>query len=352
MKKQTNAALVIAGGRSTRFWPVGRSARPKPLFSVEGNRSLILDTIDRLQPLIPVERIFVLVTQNQRKAFERELKGKIAPHNLIVEPEGRGTMVAIAYGFAMIMQRCGDDIVIVTTPADHYIPQAAAFRATIGRALRVAGSVGRIVVIGVKPTRPEVGYGYVQVGAPLRMGFEVMGFIEKPPLDRAQQMILSGQFLWNAGIFAMTPATLASELNARLPMLAAAMSRFPLMKPRDLHAVYRQLEAASFDREIAEKSDKLTGVEANFDWHDVGSWSGLWTALRGKATNVISGGIIIDDVEGVLARGGKRLMVLLGVKDLVAVDTDDAILIASRARSQDISRVLKTLRDRGLERYL
>jgi mannose-1-phosphate guanylyltransferase len=351
-KKIDAAALIIAGGRSTRFWPEGRADRPKPLFSVTGDSSLILDTIARIQPLIPRERIFVLVTDGQRRAFRSELRGTIAPHNLIIEPEGRGTTVAIAYGSAMIAERFGKDVIIVTTPADHYIPQANAFRSTIGKAIRAASEARAIVVVGVKPTRPETGYGYQQVGQRIKGGFKVARFIEKPPLERARRMLLSGQFLWNAGIFAMSPAVLLIEMQQHLSPLAAAMERFAKMKLQELRSVYRQFDVASFDREIAEKSNNLVGVRAKFEWHDVGSWHGLWTAMRGSNSNVISDGIVTDDVQGVLARGGKRLMVLLGVKDLVAVDTDDAILIASLSRSQELSRVLETLRQRGLQSYL
>jgi mannose-1-phosphate guanylyltransferase len=207
-------------------------------------------------------------------------------------------------------------------------------------------------VIGIKPTRPETGYGYQQVGPPTKGGFKVNRFIEKPPLERARRMLLSGQFLWNAGIFAMSPAVLLTEMRQHLPTLAAAMERFATMKPRELRAIYRQFQVGSFDCEIAEKSHNLVGVGAKFEWHDVGSWHGLWAALRGSNSNVISGGIVTEDVQGVLARGGKRLMVLLGVRDLVAVDTDDAILIANRSRSQELSRVLAKLRQRGLQSYL
>jgi mannose-1-phosphate guanylyltransferase len=273
LTKKSNAALIIAGGRSTRFWPEGRADRPKPLFSVTGDSSLILDTVARLQPLIPCERIFVLVTEGQRKAFHSELQGTIAPRNLIIEPEGRGTAVAIAYGFAIIAERFGKDAIIVTTPADHYVPQANAFQSTIGKAIRVASDARAVVVIGIKPTRPETGYGYQQVGQPIKGGFKVARFIEKPPLERARRMVLSGQFLWNAGIFAMSPAVLLSEMRQHSPTLAAAMGRFARMKPRELRAVYRQFEVASFDCEIAEKvTTSLASVQSSS-----GTMSGVGT---------------------------------------------------------------------------
>ena len=353
MRRNINyAALIIAGGRSTRFWPVGRIDRPKSLFSITERNSLIIDTISRLQPLVSVERIFVLVIKSQLLAFETELKNIISPHNLIVEPEARGTTVAIAYGLATIAARCGKETIVVVSPADHYVPQPAAFRTTIGKALRLAANARAIVVIGIKPTRPETGYGYLKIGAPFGLGFKVARFIEKPPLEGARRMSSSGQFLWNAGIFVMNTTVLLMELRECSPALAADVERFASMTPRQLMAAYTRFELASFDREVAEKSSRLIGIQAAFEWHDVGSWHGLWLAMRGKGSNVTSDRVVIDDIEGVLARGGQRLMVLMGVKDLVAIDTDDVILIASRSRSQEVPRVLEQLKKRGLQAYL
>jgi mannose-1-phosphate guanylyltransferase len=346
------SALIIAGGRGTRFWPESRAWRPKPLFSIDGRTSLLADTIARVAPVTGRARTFVLVSAGQRAIFRKALRGLIPPANLIVEPSGRGTAVAIAYGCATIAHRAVGGVVAVM-PADHYIKPPTAFCRTLGDAIALATTRRAVVVIGVVPDRPEPGYGYQQIGRKVGRGFEVVRFIEKPPLEAARRMIASGKFLWNAGMFVMDVATLTSELDQHAPGLAAAMHEFAGAPAAKVARIYRRLDFDAFDRVVAEKSRNVLSVRARFRWHDVGSWEGLWEALSGRESNVLKGEVIALDCEGVLARGGdKRLMVLLGVKDLVAVDTGDALLIASRKNSQDLRRVVDELARRRLGRYL
>jgi mannose-1-phosphate guanylyltransferase len=352
VKAAQPSALIIAGGRGTRFWPESRAWRPKPLFSIDGRTSLLADTIARVAPLVGRARTFVLVSADQRSIFRKALRGLLAPSNLIVEPSGRGTAVAIAYGFTTIAHRAGEGVVAVM-PADHYITPPAAFRRTLGDAIELAATRRAVVVIGVVPDRPEPGYGYQQIGRPVGRGFQVVRFIEKPPLEEARRMVASGKFLWNAGMFVMDTATLTSELEQHAPGLAGAMRELAGAPAAKVARIYGRLDFDAFDRVVAEKSPNVLSVRARFRWHDVGSWEGLWEALRGRESNVLKGEVIALDCEGVLARGGdKRLMVLLGVKDLVAVDTGDALLIASRKSSQDLRRVVDELARRRLDRCL
>ncbi len=295
----------------------------------------------------------MLVAADQRDAFRRALRGRIPPRNLIVEPAGRGTAIAIAYGAAVIARRLGTETIIAVMPADHYVTPATGFRSTISNAIALAAAHEAIVVVGVAPTRPETGYGYQQIGRAVGAGFKVDRFVEKPGPARARQMVKSGKFLWNAGIFVMRIATLARELAEHAPGLATAMSTLATLHAADLSRAYGKLEFDSFDRVVAEKSGRVLSVRARFRWFDVGSWEGLWEALSdGAAGNVTRGNVIAIDTDGVLARGGKRLMVLLGVSDLVAIDTGDAILIARRSQSQEVRRVPGELARRGLTRYL
>jgi mannose-1-phosphate guanylyltransferase len=347
------AALIIAGGRGTRFWPEARAGRPKPLFAIDGKTSLLEQTIARAQPLIPKDRIFVLVAAEQREPFRRALRGLIPPRNLIIEPAGRGTAVAIAYGGAVIAQRLGAETVVAVMPADHYVTPPAGFRTTIASAISLAASDAAIVVIGVTPTRPETGYGYQKIGEAIRDGFKVDSFVEKPAPARARQMVKSGRFLWNAGIFVMRIATLARELHEHARGLATAMGRLASLDAAALSRAYRKLDFDSFDRVVAEKSRHVLSVRAQFRWFDVGSWEGLWEAMSDDADgNATVGNVIALDAHGVIARGGERLMVLMGVSDLVAIDTGDAILIARRSQSQEVRRVPEELARRGLSRYL
>jgi mannose-1-phosphate guanylyltransferase len=349
------SALIIAGGKGTRFWPASREKRPKPLFSIDEGTTLLSETIARLQPLINRERIFVLVTVSQKKAFAEAIEGLIPRDNLILEPEGRGTTVAIAYGAAVIRKKFGEGLIAVM-PADHYIAPASGFRDTLAKALHLAISEKAIVVIGVTPTRADEGYGYQEVGANIGAkfynGYRVKGFVEKPKIAAAKKMVASKRFMWNAGMFVMTTATLERELTSHAPALVAAMEKLATRKGAALARLYRQLDFDSFDRVVIERASDVLGVKAEFSWHDVGTWEGLWEAMGGRDKNVTVGHVLSLDSNGVLAHSSSRLMVLLGVKDIVVVDTPDALLVIDRARSQETRRVTEELKRLGLERYL
>ncbi len=352
--RQQSSALIIAGGFGARFWPAARAGRPKPLFSLNGRTSLLDDTIARMQPLIAPERIFVLVPSELEDVFAGAVRDRIPRANLLLEPERRGTAVAIAYGCAIIKSRLGEGLIAVV-PADHYIHPAAAFRHTMAAGLRLAArrnSDGSIVIIGVPPTRPDTGYGYLETGARLQGGFKVRKFVEKPALTAARSMLRSGKFLWNAGMFLMSTATLESELARHCPRLLAALPTL-VSQAEGWEQLYKGLKFDSFDYEVIEKSRNVAAVRAAFSWNDVGSWDGLWQTLRDGAGNALSGTVVAMDSKQVLARGdGRRLMVLLGVEDLVVVDTPDALLVVSRGRTQDVKQVVKELRRRRLTGYL
>jgi mannose-1-phosphate guanylyltransferase/mannose-6-phosphate isomerase len=345
------AALIIAGGRGTRFWPASREHYPKPLFSIGDGATLIGETVARFQPLIPADRIFVLVTANQRQAFARELKDLTPRKNLILEPEGRGTTMAIAYGGAVIRKRLGEGVLAVVA-ADHYIAPAAGFRRTIAKAIALARREPAVVVIGIPPTRPDTGYGYQEAVERKGGGYKVKRFVEKPALPAAKRMLATGRYLWNASMFVMSSATLDRELEANAPALAKAAPGMAAMRPPALARAYRKFDLDSFDRVVLEHSRNVLGVRAEFSWHDVGTWEGLWEALGGREKNVTVGQVMALDSAGVLAHSNSRLMVLLGVNDIVAVDTPDAILIIDRGRSQETRRVTEELKRRGLDRFL
>ena len=345
------SALIIAGGSGTRFWPASRASRPKPLFSVDGRRTLLAETIRRLRPLVARDRIFVLAAQTHAAAFRRALRGLVPARNLIVEPAARGTAVAIAYGAAVIERRKGQGVVAVM-PADHLIEPAAGFRATLRDAAALASTEAAIVVIGVPPTHADPGLGYQKIGKAKGPGFVVDLFVEKPPIARARRMVDSGNYLWNAGMFVMSTATLDTELLATAPSLRRAIGAIVGGPAAQVARRYVKLVYDSFDREVVEKSRRVLGVRARFRWHDVGSWEGLRHALGGHARNILRGDVIALDSKRVIAQSGKRLMVLFGVDDIVAIDTDDAVLVAHRSRSQDLRRVSEELAQRGRHKYL
>jgi mannose-1-phosphate guanylyltransferase len=345
------SALIIAGGSGTRFWPASRASHPKPLFSVDGKRTLLAYTVLRLQPLASPSRIFVLAAASHAAAFRRALRGLIPPTNLIIEPAARGTAVAIAYGAAVIERRAGQGVIAVL-PADHLIEPAAQFRATLSAAAGLAAGNQSIVVIGVPPSHPEPGFGYLKVGHARGRGFVVERFVEKPALAIARRMVRSGKYLWNAGMFVFSTNTLDAELRRIVPSLRRSVRRLVSMPAKGVARGYLRLAFDSFDREVVEKSKQVLGVRARFAWHDVGSWEGLRHAIGGQEGRILRGNIIALDSDRVVAHAGKRLMVLFGAHDIVAIDTDDAVLVAHRSRSQDRRRVSEELSRRGLHKYL
>ncbi len=344
-------ALIIAGGRGTRFWPASREAKPKPLFSIDGKTSLLADTIARHLPLISRKRIFVLAAAAHQVPFRRALRGLIPSRNFIVEPEARGTAVAIAYGAAIIKRRLGDGV-IAAVAADHYIVTSAQYRRTLADAIGLAANKESIIAIGIPPTRPETGYGYQKIGPKVGAGFRIEKFVEKPPLATARRMVRRGRYLWNASMFVASTQTLAREFGMHSPALGIAAEKLARTARAKLARAYGRLRYDSFDRVIMEKSANVLGVRARFSWHDVGSWDGLWDAVGGAGGNVLRGNAITLDSERVLAHSDSRLMVLFGVRDLIVVDTGDAILVAHREMSPHVGRITQELERRGLRRYL
>ncbi len=348
---QRASVLIIAGGRGTRFWPASREATPKPLFSIDGKSSLLADTIARHARLIPRERTFVLAAAAHQRPFRRALRGLIPANNLIVEPQARGTAVAIAYGAAIIKRRLGHGI-IAAVAADHYIATAVQYRGTLADAIGLAAAHESIVAIGIPPTRPDTGYGYQKIGRRVGAGFQIEKFVEKPALAIARRMVRSGRYLWNASMFVASTRTLAREFGEHSPALGVAAERLARTPRTKLARGYGRLRYDSFDRVIMEKSANVLGVRARFSWHDVGSWDGLWDALGGAGGNLLRGNAIALDSERVLAFAQSRLLVLFGVRDLIVVDTADAILVANREQSPQLRRVTEELARRGLRRYL
>jgi mannose-1-phosphate guanylyltransferase len=226
------------------------------------------------------------------------------------------------------------------------------FRATLSAAAGLAAGNQSIVVIGVPPSHPEPGFGYLKVGHARGRGFVVERFVEKPALAIARRMVRSGKYLWNAGMFVFSTNTLDVELRRIVPSLRRSVQRLVSMPAKGVVRGYLRLAFDSFDREVVEKSKQVLGVRARFAWHDVGSWEGLRHAIGGQGGKILRGNIIALDSDRVVAHAGKRLMVLFGAHDIVAIDTDDAVLVAHRSRSQDLRRVSEELSRRGLHKYL
>jgi mannose-1-phosphate guanylyltransferase len=346
----------MAGGSGTRFWPRSRHHTPKQLLALHGGRTLLQETVARLAPEIPRSRVVVVTAGAHARAVRAQLPSLPAAR-VLVEPQGRNTAAAIAYAALHLAARAPDAAMAVL-PADHVIGEPAAFRRDLALALAVAERTDALVTIGIAPTHPETGYGYIRAAGAVpgtrgRVAW-VERFIEKPDRARAETLLAAGGVSWNAGIFAWRVERILAELRAHVPEivepLAAALGRGPAA----LRRAYARLPAVSIDTAVMERAARVAMVRARFPWSDVGSWAAvedLWRNGRGGA-NAVRGRALSIDSRGCVVDSPERLVALLGVDGLVVVDTPDAVLVCPKDRAQDVRLVVAELRRRGLTRYL
>ena len=347
-------AVVLAGGGGTRLWPLSRPERPKPFLRLLGDESLIQRTVARLSPLIPPGDVYVVAERRHLPLVAEQLPDVPAAH-LLGEPMGRNTAAAVALA-AEAIDRYDDEVMFIL-PADAHIEDEEGFRRALGIAAEAA-QTGALVTLGVTPNHPETGYGYVVARGPApdepaHRFLAVDRFVEKPTSDRAADLIATGLASWNAGIFAWTRATIRTSLEAYAPDIVGPLRAvFQSDGPHDLDAVYPHLRATSIDYAVMEPASvegSVAVVPMNVGWSDLGSWAALrdaWQARRGDASSdgTVGLGNRMDlDSEGSLVLGGDRLVVTIGVHDLIVIDTPDALLVCAAERSQDVREIAQKI---------
>ena len=348
--------VIMAGGSGTRFWPSSRKERPKQFLNILGDKPMIVETCDRLAPLARDEEM-VLVLGREHLEEASALLGTRKIH-MLAEPTGRNTAPCIGWG-AIYADHLGYKGPIAFLPADHFIRDAGALVADLKRAGELA-EAGGIVTLGIVPTRPETGYGYIRrsdtpVKSSEKPAYRVSAFVEKPDPERAAKYLTSGKYFWNAGIFVATAETITNQIERYLPKLYQGLARLKKTIGTDafmeeLETVYKGLEPISFDYGIMERTKAPVYVlPSECGWSDVGSWASLYE-LRDRDhdndRNLSSGDAFLIDCEGsfVSAQSG-RLVACLGLKNCLIVDTPDALLVADLDRSQDIRDIVKKLKD-------
>ena len=353
-------AIIMAGGSGTRFWPLSRRLKPKQLLALAGGeRSLLAETVARIAPLVPPERVIVVTARHLADATRADLPA-VPSRNVLAEPVGRNTAPCVGWAAAHIQRRDPDALVAVLA-ADHHITDEAAFLEVLGRALGAARE-GHLVTVGVTPTRPETGYGYLEVGAPLDEGVhQALRFVEKPTRERAEEFLARGTFLWNSGMFFFRAAAARAAVQAHLPDLGLALDALDQAaaeghEDEALERLYPTLPSVSFDHGVLERAARVAVVPGAFGWSDVGSWVTAWELApkdaRGNASTAPAD-VVFEDAAGcyVHAPPGK-VVALVGVEDLVVVDTEDALLVMPRHRAQDVRAVVEALRARGRDERL
>ncbi len=360
-EKLITHAVILAGGRGTRFWPRSRTRTPKQLLNIVGEETMLEQTVARLRPLIPAERIWTVTNAEQAAAVRKQVPDA-ARKRVLIEPKGLNTAVAIGLAAIHARHAARGDALLAVLPADHYITQPQKYREIVAAALDVAREPGRMVVLGIPPTRPETGFGYIE-----RMGeaiaakgfpvFAVKRFTEKPALAFAAEYVASGKYHWNAGMFFWRVSTFLENLKSFLPKTHAALEDLAGFigtrnYERRLRSMYQKLESISVDYAVLEPATRTEGpsrvfvIPAEIGWSDIGSWAAVYELLAKKSgENVLAGDGHTLDAEGNFLWAPSKFVAAIGVRDLIVVETPDALLICPRDRAQDVAKIVKHLED-------
>jgi mannose-1-phosphate guanylyltransferase len=373
--------VILAGGRGTRFWPLSRKRHAKQLLALDGKHTMIQQTVARLAPMAAPSRFWIIANDDLRPAILRQLP-KLHAKQIIAEPVGRNTAPAIGLA-AFLLLRHDPDAVLGLFPSDHVIADPAQYRATLSRGIEIAAAGENIVVLGIRPTRPETGYGYIEVGAPYAdsreeggahdrpsaLPLRVRRFTEKPDLGLARQFLDAGNYFWNSGIFLWRADTLANALREHLPKTALLLEKIAAAYgtrkfAETFRKLYPKCENISIDYAVleprsakGEAQSRIVCLPSDFGWNDLGSWTALHEhhvakAKRGGGNPVSTSGRFALNAQNNYVHVLGKFVALVGVSNLVIVETEDALLITTLDQSQDVGKVVKHLDEKKLHKLV
>ena len=351
--------VVMAGGSGTRFWPLSRMERPKQFINVSGKDILLNETIARMDGLIKRENVYVVTGRKNRKLVEEEILNGIPFSNILTEPTGRNTAPCILYAASVLKKEKGDGIMCVFA-ADHYIKNVEEYRRIIQKAAAQAEKEDCIMTIGITPTYPATGYGYIKsAGHTADEIYSVEQFVEKPDLKKAEEYLATGKYSWNSGVFVFKVSVILDAFKKYLPDMCEQMNeiidaRGTVNEDKVLDKVYPELESISLDYGIMENSDNVQVIAGNYGWSDVGSLDELGTFHEEDDNNnvLIGEDIITVDSSNCIVKTAGKLIALVGVEDIIAVDTDDTVLICRKDKAQEVKKVVEILKEQGKTDYL
>jgi mannose-1-phosphate guanylyltransferase len=348
-------AVILAGGSGTRFWPLSRRRQPKQLVRLFGQKTLLEQTLDRISPMIPPSRTYVFTSAEIESEVRRAMP-RVPRAQIVAEPAARNTAPTLGLAAHVILAR-DPEAVMVVLPSDHVITRSGEFRRTVRVACRWAEVEGRTVVVGLKPTRPDTGYGYVRKGGPAarvagRAIYKVEKFTEKPSHRLARRYLASRRYLWNGGMFVWRAATLLRNLERFEPRLAAGLAAIA-RAPQTLRRLYPRLEKISIDFAVMEKISDVYVVPAELGWSDVGSWA-VFYELRKKDRegNVRPPKSLMLDARGNLIFSPRKFVVAVGVERLAVIETEDALLVCPLEQAQSVGQAVAELARRGFKMLL
>lgn len=353
-------ALIMAGGSGTRLWPLSRTKNPKQALKLVGELTMFEHAVSRLEPLFPPERILV-VTRAEHAPILQSQAPRLPAGNFIIEPEGRGTAPAIGLGAIHLLARDPQAVMAVLT-ADHYIQDTTGFRQALSAAAKVADQ-DYLVTMGIKPSSPATGFGYIHQGSAMASVddfsvFVVKKFTEKPALVEAQRMVASGEYSWNSGMFIWKVPVIMAEFKRQMPDFCAQLEEVRTSIGKSdydevIRRIWPQVAKQTIDYGIMEGAQKVAVIPVDIGWTDIGSWGSLFDLLPTDGDgNTFLGPHIEIDTRNTLVFGNKRLVATIGVADLVVIDTEDALLICPKAREQEIRDIVKRLEEKGQHHWL
>jgi mannose-1-phosphate guanylyltransferase / mannose-6-phosphate isomerase len=346
--------VLLSGGVGSRLWPLSRETYPKQLLSLLGEQTLLQQTAMRVSDKVMFAAPLIVANAEHRFVIAEQMRSLgMAKPRIVLEPVGRNTAAAVAVA-ALLATDADPDATLLVMPVDHLVRDTNAFRATV-TAARAAVAAGKIVLFGIKPDAPAIGYGYIKADGPGAGGaHNVAGFVEKPDRETAQQFLSSGAYLWNSGMFLLPARVFLHELELFAPKVLDVCRTALANAERDLDFLrlpetpFADCPAISIDRAVMEKTSRAAVVPAQFDWNDIGSWSALWTVGDKDACgNVEIGDVISENTSGCYLRGEGPLVAALGVDNLVITATPDVVLVASRKHDQDVGKLVERLKHNG-----
>jgi len=360
----TTYGVIMAGGVGTRFWPRSREKFPKHLLQIVGKETMIQSTVKRLEPMVHPADVFVVTNRLQKGAVMKQLP-HLREDNVIVEPVGRNTAPCIGLA-ALHVRRRDPDAVMVVLPADHIIRDDEQFHRALALAVETARGSSNLLTIGITPTHPETGYGYIQFvndegpANPYRDRgvMKVKTFAEKPNAQTAERFLASGDFLWNSGMFVWRAEAILRQIRACLPDTFAQLEKIDAAiggphYQQALETAYGMIRGISIDYGVMEKSDSVFVIPGSFGWNDLGSWDEVFrVAGKDDSGNSITGKVIQKDTKNSYIYSPDKVVATIGVDDLIIVNTDDALLVCRKGRSQDVKEIADYLKRKQMNEYL
>jgi mannose-1-phosphate guanylyltransferase len=352
-------ALILAGGKGTRLYPLSRSNNPKQFLKIINNKSFLRNTVDRIKPMISKENIYVVTNEEYYEKIKNELS-EINENNIFIEPENKETATCIGLAAAKLLKQ-DKDAVMMVFPSDHHISGEKSFLDTLSQGAAIADKKRGLVTIGIEPTRPETGYGYIEMGNRVNVGmttYKVERFTEKPNLEVAKDFLMKGTYLWNSGMFIWRADVFLREMERYLPKMYKNMMEIyqHIDMPDEKEIVleqYRQIDGISVDFGIMQKTRKGYVIKCEFGWDDIGTFAALSRFFNEFHGNNICGNTFLEDSENCTIIGKDKLIIGFGIEDLVIVEAEDVILVMSKSKDQEIKHLVDKLKgENGMDKYI